>query len=192
MARKKRQVAEFRYYKMPDNCALFALLGEKWRQKYERDIDFLHFHNYLEIGYCYEGSGIMTLGEQRYEYSGGNFTVIPKNYLHTTNSTPDTLSRWEYLFVDVEKLFEDKAFSGSSGHAESIIRRVNSRALFAESKNYPKLAELICAIMDVMREHERFCQEEAEGLMLAALAEIARGNNEQDEEMENTGGGKNR
>ena len=53
MARKKRQVAEFRYYKMSDNCALFALLGERWRQKYERDIDFLHFHNYLEIGYCY-------------------------------------------------------------------------------------------------------------------------------------------
>ena len=60
MARKKRQVAEFRYYKMPDNCALFALLGERWRQKYERDIDFLHFHNYLEIGYCYDGSRRIT------------------------------------------------------------------------------------------------------------------------------------
>ena len=47
--RKKKQVAEFRYYKMPENCALFALLGERWRQKYERDIDYLHFHNYLEI-----------------------------------------------------------------------------------------------------------------------------------------------
>lgn len=187
MARKKRQVAEFRYYKMPDNCALFALLGEKWRQKYERDIDFLHFHNYLEIGYCYEGSGIMTLGEKQYEYSGGVFTVIPKNYLHTTNSTPGTLSSWEYLFVDVDELLA-RAFAGTSGHAENIIRRINSRAMFAECGNYPKPAQLIRMIMDVMRGHEPFCQEEAEGLMLAFLAEMARGNKGQNEETINTGG----
>ena len=92
MARKKRQVAEFRYYKMPDNCALFALVGEKWRQEYGRDIDLLHFHNYLEIGYCYDGSGVMVLGEKEYPYSGSEFTFIPKNYLHTTNSTPGTIS----------------------------------------------------------------------------------------------------
>ena len=56
MGKRKKQVAEYRYYKMPENCALFALLGEKWRQKYEREIDYLHFHNYLEIGFCYEGA----------------------------------------------------------------------------------------------------------------------------------------
>ena len=106
MARKKKQVAEFRYYQMPENRVLFALLGEKWRQQYGRDIDYLHFHNYLEIGYCYEGSGYMTLGEKEISYHGGMFTVIPKNYLHTTNSMPGKLSSWEYLFVDVEKLLE--------------------------------------------------------------------------------------
>ena len=102
MARKKKQVAEFRYYQMPENRVLFALLGEKWRQQYGRDINYLHFHNYLEIGYCYEGSGYMTLGEKEISYHGGMFTVIPKNYLHTTNSMPGKLSSWEYLFVDVE------------------------------------------------------------------------------------------
>ena len=70
MARKKKQVAEFRYYQMPENRVLFALLGEKWRQQYGRDIDYLHFHNYLEIGYCYEGSGYMTLGQKDVSYHG--------------------------------------------------------------------------------------------------------------------------
>ena len=77
MAKKKRQMAEYRYYKMPGNAVFFALQGERWRQKYEREIDFLHFHNFLEIGFCYSGSGVMTLGEQDYEYHGGDFTVIP-------------------------------------------------------------------------------------------------------------------
>ena len=175
MARKKRQVAEFRYYKMPDNCALFALVGEKWRQEYGRDIDLLHFHNYLEIGYCYDGSGVMVLGEKEYPYSGSEFTFIPKNYLHTTNSTPGTISSWEYIFVDVDRLLS-KAVSGTPGHLENMIQRINSRAIFAKHEEYPMLAKKLRRIMDVMRSHESFCQEEAEGLMLAFLAEIARQN----------------
>ena len=188
MAKKKRQVAEFRYYKMPENCALFALLGERWRQEYGRDIDFLHFHNYLEIGYCYDGRGVMTLGEQEYQYSGSEFTVIPKNYLHTTNSAPGTLSSWEYLFVDVDRLL-DKNVSGTPGHAENLIRRINSRAIFAKSSEYPKVAELIRSVMDVMRRHELFCQEEAEGLMLALLSEVARKNESSNGETGNARGG---
>ncbi len=29
-------------------------------------------------------------------------TVIPPNYPHTTNSDIGTVSKWEYLFIDVE------------------------------------------------------------------------------------------
>ena len=180
MARKKKQVAEFRYYQMPENRVLFALLGEKWRQQYGRDIDYLHFHNYLEIGYCYEGSGYMTLGEKEISYHGGMFTVIPKNYLHTTNSMPGKLSSWEYLFVDVEKLLE-KMVVGTPGCAEQMARRINSRAIFAESSKYPHLADLIKAIMNIIRSGEMYCQQEAEGLMLAFLTEVARRNGENSE-----------
>lgn len=178
MKRKKKQVAEFRYYKMPDNCAMFALLGEKWRQKYERDIDYLHFHNYLEIGYCYDGRGRMTMGETEGEYHGGMFTVIPSKYLHTTNSANGELSAWEYLFVDVEKLL-GKFVTGTPGRAEQMASQINSRAIFAEGSKYPRLAELIKEIMNVMREDEAFSQEEAEGLTAALLAEVARQNKDE-------------
>lgn len=173
MGKKKKQVAEYRYYIMPENCALFALLGEKWRQKYERDIDYLHFHNYLEIGYCYEGEGIMTLGEHEYTYHGEEFTVIPANYLHTTNSFPgDNLSSWEYLFVDVDILI-DKAISGAA-RAGQLKRRINSRAIFSKAGSHPRLARFIREIMNVMRDGKEYCQEEAEGLMISLLAEVAR------------------
>ena len=48
---------------------ILALLGQKWVQNYGNDVDYLHFHNYLEIGYCYGGDGFMVLGEAR-EYPG--------------------------------------------------------------------------------------------------------------------------
>ena len=48
---------ELRYYKMPEGSPILALLGQKWIQNYGNDIDYLHFHNYLEIGFCYEVRG---------------------------------------------------------------------------------------------------------------------------------------
>ena len=48
MAKKRKMKMEFRYYQMQDGIPILALLGEKWVQNYGRDVDYLHFHNYLE------------------------------------------------------------------------------------------------------------------------------------------------
>lgn len=68
---------ELRYYKMPEGSPILALLGQKWVQNYGNDIDYLHFHNYLEIGFCYEGQGFMILGEDKVQFHDRDFTVIP-------------------------------------------------------------------------------------------------------------------
>lgn len=87
MAKKrKKPKMEFRYYQMPAGSPILALLGQKWVQNYGNDVDYLHFHNYLEIGFCYEGDGVMAFGEAKMRFSGREFTVIPPNYAHTTNS----------------------------------------------------------------------------------------------------------
>lgn len=55
MAAKKKKKIEFRYYRMPTGNSFLALLGEKWVRSYGQGIDYLHFHNCMEIGYCYDG-----------------------------------------------------------------------------------------------------------------------------------------
>ena len=103
MAKKrKKPKIEFRYYQMSEGSPILALLGQKWVQTYGSGVNYLHFHNYLEIGYCYGGQGHMILGEDKVFFNGGEFTVIPPNYAHTTNSDVGTVSKWEYLFIDVE------------------------------------------------------------------------------------------
>ncbi|MDQ9842429.1 AraC family ligand binding domain-containing protein, partial [Acinetobacter baumannii] len=86
---------EYRYYQMPGDSPILALLGEKWRQNYGRDVDYLHFHNFLEIGFCYEGEGTLTFGEDILPFHGREFTVIPRNFPHTTDSVPGNISYWE-------------------------------------------------------------------------------------------------
>ena len=64
MPHKGNPKIEFRYYKMPQDVPFLALFGDKWIQNYGRDIDFLHFHNYLEIGYCYDEQAHCPLEEK--------------------------------------------------------------------------------------------------------------------------------
>lgn len=178
MSKKRKPKMEFRYYQMPAGSPILALLGQKWVQTYGRDIDYLHFHNYLEIGYCYEGQGDMILGEQEFRFSGGQFTVIPKNYPHTTNSDPKTISKWEYLFIDVDGFLREFYQGGSSNlkRIDRIIYRINSNAMLKNVEESPKIAFMIRQILDIMREKRELYLEEAKGILLALLMNIAREN----------------
>ena len=185
MAKKKKPKIEFRYYKMPAGTPILALLGQKWKQSYGRDIDYLHFHNYLEIGYCYEGRGVLQLGEEELRFGGGEFTIIPKNYPHTTNSDPGTISSWEYLFIDVEGFVRDfLSGGGNSKRADRIIARINSRALKRRVEESPKIAGMIRGILDIMRNTEELYIEEAKGILAALLVAVARENRNGEPEVE--------
>ncbi len=174
--KKKKPKIEFRYYQMPAGSPILALLGQKWIQEYGRDIDYLHFHNFLEIGYCYDGQGTLTLGEEDFRFAGGCFSVIPKNYPHTTNSAPDTYSRWEYLFIDVEKFLPEVNQRVRRERVERMMKQIDSQAVLYNAKDYPKIAGMIREILDIMRGTEEFYLEEAKGMLAALLVNIAREN----------------
>lgn len=68
---KKKPRLQFRYYEMCANEQVLALLGESWRRPYGDGISDLHFHNYMEIGICYEGYGKSTLRDNVNIFRGG-------------------------------------------------------------------------------------------------------------------------
>ena len=57
---------------VPEKCPVLALLGEKWVQNYGYQIDYLHFHNMMEIGVCYYGEGTIVLEDKEIPYDGGH------------------------------------------------------------------------------------------------------------------------
>lgn len=173
MPNKGNPKIEFRYYKMPEDVPFLALFGEKWKQNYGRGIDYLHFHNYLEIGYCYYGTGTLVLGKEDYRYEDGYFSVIPQNCLHTTNSDQDTISSWEYLFIDVDMLL-GQIYPKSARRTEQIAARIVSRAYLSPEKEHPKIGQTIRSILDIMRQKEEFYLEEAKAEVTILLMHIAR------------------
>ena len=180
MAKKRKMKMEFRYYQMQDGIPILALLGEKWVQNYGRDVDYLHFHNYLEIGFCYSGEGELVLGEEPVRFAGREFTIIPPNFPHTTTSDVGNISKWEYLFIDVEGFLQVAA--GTPLRAEKMIQRIYSKALCLKESEYKSLSNKIIKILEIMRASDEFYLEEANGILLALLAEVARMNRSSAEE----------
>lgn len=177
MGKRGKEKIEFRYYKMPPGIPFLALLGEEWIRSYGQGIDYLHFHNCLEIGYCHDGEGILTIGEKDYHYSGNQFSVIPHNCPHTTTSAPGTLSRWEYLFVDVEEVLCALFPTDNDEKKRArLIQRINSKGFFCQTEESPEMAEKILQILNIMRKTEEFYVEEAKGILAAFLVTLAREN----------------
>lgn len=151
MNKKKREV-EYRYYEMPDELPVLALLGNGWIRPYgEQGLDALHFHNHLEIGYCYEGHGTLVVEEKQRAYGPGTFSFIPHHVCHTTVSDCGMLCRNEYLFVDVES-FLNACYEDDPRFSERLIGLVNRRSLIATDEEKPEIARLILALIEEMRQ----------------------------------------
>ena len=98
MSKKKKGSAEFRYYEVPREEAVLALIGNKWIQVYGENIDNMHFHNLIEIGYCHYGEGDLAIEEEQYRFGAGMVSCIPANFLHVTKSDTGVMAFWEYLY----------------------------------------------------------------------------------------------
>lgn len=183
MERKKASETEFQCCKIHTGSPILKLSGRKWIPSSGLETDDMHFHNYMEIGYCYDGKGTLTIGEENYHFSGKQFSVVPQNCPHKTASVQGTVSLWEYLFINVEEILHGVYSSERDrGKKEQIIRQVNSRGWLYDVGRSPRMAGKILLAIDIMQREEEFYLEEAKGILVSFLLELAR---EKCEEKEN-------
>ena len=174
MEKRRKEYAEFRFYEKPPKEPVLALMGENWIRYYGEGIDYLHFHNLMEIGYCVWGKGQVVMNKQIYDYSDGTFTMIPHNILHTTNSAH--LCFWEYLFFDVEEIIKDY-YKDNPSKAENVLHSVMQDGLVYHENDYPHLAKIIRLIFELFKKKETYYKETINGLLFSLVMQLA-GKNE--------------
>ena len=69
----------------------------------------------------------------------GAFTVVPKNFPHTTNSKENSLCSWAWLFIDVEG-FITKLYKDNSRMAQKLISCINQRAHYSKNEDRPTVS----------------------------------------------------
>ena len=172
MQAKKEQM-QLRYYDVPQKEGVLALLGENWIREYGEGIDYLHFHNLLEIGICRDGEGEMIFDEEVMPYGPGIITVIPRRFPHTTNSRKGTKSFWEYLYLDPGTLLRE-ILGENEIRASRALDLIGRNVIFGQGSDYDSLWSIVNAIMEEMRDRRRFYVEKVRGLLFSLLFEIAR------------------
>ncbi|MEG0863517.1 MAG: AraC family transcriptional regulator [Clostridia bacterium] len=169
-----RQTVEYRFYEIPQDVPVLALLGDHWIRPYgEMGLAFLHFHNILEIGYCYEGTGMLALENQIVPYGPGVFSIIPQNICHTTVSDHLMCCRNEYLFIDTEG-FVNSLPEEERRFGQKLLKHVYRAPIVLHAADNPALHDAILALIREMRSKQRFYQISVKGLLLTLLIEIAR------------------
>ena len=173
MSKQKRQI-EYRYYEIPADQYVLALLGETWVQSYGADSEgLLHFHNYMEIGYCYWGNGKLTIEESNINYKGGIITIIPENIPHETKSYNNGVCKWEYLFIDIDNFIRQE-FNLKRMLPEEVIKRINNQGYVIQWNQNKALTSIVRNIIEEYREKKPYYKEAVKGYLRAFVAELLR------------------
>ncbi len=160
----------YRHYNLPPSFPSIAFLGDSWVLP-DTPLEYLHFHNCIEIGHCLSGDGTLYIESKEYEFHAGDICFIPENIAHISKSQHNQKSTWEYIYLNPSLLFE-KNFP--AGKLESLL--VYSPHL---SKVYPRREEpylhfLICRMFSEFHEKGPYCQDALRGLFLTLLTELYR------------------
>ena len=168
MPREQKPKMEYRYYEIPVGEYVLPKLGKGWEQEYGLGLGrMLHFHNHLEIGYCYHGDGEMIISDTSFFYHGGEFTLIPANIPHTTISAPGNICKWEYLFIDMDAFLREIVLRDDPGR-DCLLHLLSSRGFFLQESDAPPLARLIRRMLEECRVRKSFQKE----CLIALLAEL--------------------
>lgn len=173
MAKQKKQI-EYRYYEIPDGNYVLALLGDSWVRSYGAEIEnLLHFHNYMEIGYCYWGNGMLTIEDSNVAYKGGIITIIPENIPHETKSFNQGVCKWEYLYIDIDNFIRNE-IQIKRMLPEEVIKRINKQGYIIQWNQNKAMTNIIRNIIEEYRERKPYYKEAVRGYLRAFVAELLR------------------
>jgi AraC-like DNA-binding protein len=94
---------EIRYLPIELNPVLPIVVDMDFVQR-DAPIHYLHYHQCLELGYCYEGSGVFVVGEKVLSFAAGDVVLINSTEVHLARSAPGTTSRWCWIYLDPLRL----------------------------------------------------------------------------------------
>lgn len=176
MGKKKKDTMELRFYEVPQNEYVLALLGESWIRDYGHDETNLHFHNLMEIGYCRSGKGQLVLDEDVRDYEPAMISMIPANFPHITISNlEEGQSFWEYLFFDPMQILQEM-YPENPLYQRQLLEKITRKAAFIYELENRDLAMIIKMIMEEMRAKRPHYAEMVKGLTIALVTEILRRN----------------
>lgn len=99
----------------------------------------LHYHDFLEIGYCEWGTGLFHVDGNAIPFCGPCCSIVYSGQIHIAQSISEEKSLWHFLYIDLKHLFSStelpgisnlKAFSAHLFDFPSVLSRADDPELF--------------------------------------------------------------
>ena len=170
---------EYRHYELPVDFPLIALLEKQYAfpPLSGEDFTYMHMHNCLEIGYCYEGEGAFTVENRITPTHPGCVSVICPYAMHisycTKKQKEEAPAKWEYLYVNPVRLFEG-FFPDGLPLLECFVHDSASFPNVFYQEDHPEISRLTRQILEELRMGREDCRLAVQGLMLALLVSMSR------------------
>lgn len=172
MARPKKAVLEYRNYEFPAAFPILVLTGDVWHISHVPS-KHLHFHNCLEIGICWSGSGTLIFHEDPVPFRAGDITCIARNVPHTTFSDENSESLWSYIMVQPTGLLRGDA-PDSLRNDYAYEQMLSSCHMVIHGEDVPCLTPLVHMILDEMTSGAPGYPEAVRGLVQAMMVQFLR------------------
>lgn len=138
----------------------------------DREIIELHVHNVLEMGYCFEGSGIFIVEDKIMQYNTDDMIFITSNEYHLAQSVTGTISKWKWVNVDINKFL--LPFSSSHGLTDISSFQGNQFKNVIQASEYPELCTTLKNMILENEGRKLFYKENIRGLFISLLTQMHR------------------
>ncbi|NRA38426.1 MAG: helix-turn-helix transcriptional regulator [Planctomycetes bacterium] len=118
----------------------FPIIGQQYDVD-NADIEDVHAHNVLEIGFCIQGSGVLLVEGRLQAFHSGCCSIIRRNDCHRMRSTENTSSTWCFFFIKPELLLAGPHYDTSLLKSDTLGGNDFPNILYPEQ--YPTPCTLI-------------------------------------------------
>ena len=138
----------YRHFDLPANFPAIGLLGDSWRSPPE-PITRMHFHNCLEIGFLYEGSGRLCMEGRELPFKAPCIVMAPPNVPHAHIVDEGSICCWKWLYVDPQTMLPNLSprLSGKLGEYQ---RDVGADECIFPGEDHPDILTIVGMIVDEM------------------------------------------
>lgn len=121
-------------------------LGKQIYSPSAKPISYMHYHNYVEIGYCYKGSGVFFVDGNVMPFSSGDCSIIFQNQIHIAQSKYDDPSEWRFVTLDMGKLFSSFNFNDFE-FTMDIFKKISTCSNIYKKEHSSNISSLIYDII---------------------------------------------
>ncbi len=124
----------------------------------------LHHHDALELGYCFEGSGVFWIDGLQIPFTAPCASLIYPGQLHKACSTGLRPSRWIFITIRPEKTLPTGARGGVITEPELLhLARLAAAECEAEAPQYERCVHHLMAVITLIYERTAPGREEESG-----------------------------